>query len=60
MSQRLTHYQRQVNFAVEVFSQPAQFETPKDFLAALSEVLLTMCELKGVEPEPIPDEWVNA
>ena len=57
---RLTHYQRQVNFAVEVFSQPTQFESPNDFLAAISEVLQTMCEMKGVEPEPIPDEWVKA
>ena len=60
MAVTLTHYQRQVNFAVEVFAQPSQFETPKDFLAALSEVLRTMCEMKGVEPEPIPDEWVPA
>lgn len=51
--------QRQATFAIEVYSNPTQFEPPKDYLAALSEVLENLCEIKGIEPIPLPKEWVR-
>lgn len=59
MKGEVLHITRQANFAVEVFSDPTQFETPRDFLAAISEVLTNLCEIKGVEPKPFPEEWVR-
>ena len=51
--------QRQAHFAAEVYANPAQFDTPHEFLAALSEVLENLCQIKGVEPMPLPKEWVR-
>lgn len=59
MKGEVFHLQRQANFAVEVFSRPSEFSSPREFLAAITEVMHNLCEIKGVEPEPIPDEWIR-
>ena len=60
MSDFFTALTRQANFAVEVYANPTEFKTPQEYLAAITEVLENLCEIKGVEPMPLPDEWVKA
>lgn len=50
---------REASFAVEVYANPTEFKTPQEYLAAISEVLENLCQIKGVEPIPLPEEWVR-
>lgn len=60
MQGEVFHLTRQAHVAVEVFSKPSEFSSPREFLAAITEVMHNLCEIKGVKPEPIPDEWVQS
>lgn len=42
--------QRWVRYTAECYSDPHQFATPQDYLAALSECLDELCALAGVQP----------
>lgn len=41
---------RWANYLVETFSNPQQFASAEDYLAALDECLVELCTIKGTEP----------
>lgn len=49
--------QRWARYAVEAYTEPTQFDTPQDFLAAVTEVLDNLAEAFGKEPPKIEGVW---
>ena len=52
--------QRFARYAAELWSNPGQFSGPREFLAALTEVLDEITAVAGREPAgDLPDYWAE-
>lgn len=51
---------RWVRYTVEAYTQPQQFKTPAEYLAALTECLDNLAQAAGQEPPERHDVWSNA
>lgn len=58
MKRGFEYVNRHVNLVLEAYANPGEFKSPHEYLSAISEVLEDLCKIKGVEPMPLPKEWV--
>lgn len=56
-AKHLTEVMRWSRYAVETWTDPAQFATPQEFAEALTEVLDNLTEAYGKEPVKIEGVW---
>lgn len=55
-----TKIRRSVEHLVEAYSTPTEFQTPQDYLAALTEGLDNLTKATGQEPPEKHDVWNNS
>lgn len=52
--------QRYARYAAELWSDPGQFKGPREFLAALTEVMDELTTVAGKQPAgDLPDYWAE-